>query len=85
MKHEDGQKAVKEVSAMGKAKIDGGSIRSAKDGSGDSAMTTSKGAGSDSDPNVRTTTTFDSEGSVKDSHTTVRTEDDSGNESETRL
>jgi hypothetical protein len=59
---------------MSKFKIDGGSVRPAKDGSGGGAMTTGFGSGTEREPAVRTTTSLDRDGSVKDSHTTVTVE-----------
>ena len=53
-------------------KFSGGSARPAGNGSGGGAVTTGWGSGkSADDPQIRVTTTFDRNGDVKDSHTTV--------------
>lgn len=58
----------KEVNGM---KFPGGSARTASDGSGGGAVTTGSGQGKESDPHIHTTTSFDNNYNVKDTHTTV--------------
>jgi hypothetical protein len=51
-------------------KFDGGSARKAGDGNG-GAVTTGSGTGTKDDPQIRTTTTWDRDNNVRESHTTV--------------
>jgi len=48
-----------------------GSVRPSSDGSGGGAVTIGSGKGTSDDPQVRQTTTFDSNGNVTGSHTKV--------------
>ncbi|MCF8051738.1 MAG: hypothetical protein K9L59_10920 [Desulfobacterales bacterium] len=52
-------------------KIDGGSVRGSKDGSGGGAITTGSGKGTPDSPHIHTTTSVDKSGNVTKSHTTV--------------
>ena len=51
-------------------KFSGGSARNAGDGNG-GAVTSGSGKGTQNDPGIRTTTSFDRDYNVKETHTTV--------------
>lgn len=57
-----------------KEKISGGTIRQSGDGSGGGAITTGAGKGTEDNPHVHATTSFDNEGNTSNSHTTVESD-----------